>query len=139
MAVEITAIIDERYLNMIRDQRQSNFELLRIILMLMIVGLHTLFHGGALPLLTPEHANYYIANTYESLFIVAVNCFIIISGYFRIKGSIKKVLKIEFQILFYSISIFVIFVVFNRDYFSIKEMFRSFTPVISTGGISFFV
>ena len=43
--------------------RKSNFELLRIVCMIMIVTLHTLGHGGAL-----NNTNVFSANFFGSLF-----------------------------------------------------------------------
>ena len=70
--------------------RQSKFELLRIICM---VGVIT---GHALQSLYELHtANFSVLNTAQILLmnicIVAVNCFVMISGYFRIRQSWKGI------------------------------------------------
>ncbi len=92
-----------------QKSRDSNFELFRIVLMIMVISIHYLLHGGVLKNLTPDDTNYYIVNIIYSCIRVAVNCFVLISGYFGIKFNIKKLIKFELQILFYSISIFIIF------------------------------
>lgn len=96
--------------------RDSNFELLRIICMLMIVCLHVFGKGGALDRLTPADINYYVCYGVESLFIVAVNCFILVSGYFGIKFNTKKLLSLTHQVWFYSLVIFIIFFSFFSIY-----------------------
>ena len=62
--------------------RKSNIELLRIILIIMIITLHYLNGGigGALSNTNPNTFNYYLITFIESLCIVAVNVFIIITG-----------------------------------------------------------
>ena len=52
--------------------RKSNFELLRIIAIIMIIGLHYFngSMGGALRNVVPGEFNYYFAYLFESLFII---------------------------------------------------------------------
>jgi hypothetical protein len=114
-----------------RTERESNFELLRIILMIMIIGIHYLLHGGALANLHLWDSNYYTANVLQSFFIIAVNCFILISGYFGIKFRITKLLKLEFQILFYSIAIFIIFIFTGMIKLNFHELKMAVTPTFS--------
>jgi len=86
-------------------ERSSNFELLRIVLMLMIIVLHY-FNGGMGGLfgaVESETINYYLAHFLESLCIIAVNVFVIITGYFSCKKTIIKISKI---INLYGLSIF---------------------------------
>ena len=89
-------------------KRNSNFELLRIIAMVMIVSLHTLGHGGGLNNTTVNSINFIFNHILESLSIVAVNIFILISGYFGIKSysSVKSKISLLYkQMIFYSIII----------------------------------
>lgn len=67
--------------------RQSNMELLRIISMAMVVGLHYFngtMGGGALSKLTTSNYNYYVTYLFLSLFVVSVGCFVPIKWYFQI-------------------------------------------------------
>ncbi|WP_157784290.1 acyltransferase family protein [Treponema primitia] len=64
-------------------ERQSNFELLRLLCMFFILFLHVF--GGALDIVGTSIS----ATIFESFFVVAVNCFVLISGYFSIKASWK--------------------------------------------------
>lgn len=87
--------------------RQSNFELLRIISMFMIVGLHYFngSMGGALAEIDNSSPNYYVAFLFESLFIVSVGCFILITGYFSINKksiNLNKVVELLVQMDFRS-------------------------------------
>ena len=92
---------------MIKIKRESNFELLRIISMFMIVVLHVLNHGGIYKSTNIYSNDFIIVNLIESLSIVGVNCFVLISGYFGINSrfSFRKCMKIYIQVIFYSIII----------------------------------
>lgn len=64
-------------------RRQANFELLRMLAMLMVVTMHFLSHTGSLP----EAGNGLTERTVaailiEAFCIVAVNVYVFISGYF---------------------------------------------------------
>ena len=94
-------------------ERKSNFELLRIVCILMIIVLHYCNEsiGGALSNVAFGTTNYYIINILESLCIVAVNIFILITGYFSCdKKSIRvsKIFKILSMCLCYGIIIYII-------------------------------
>ena len=67
-----------------KKNRSSNFELLRILLILMIIILHycNTRMGGVLQNVKESTANYYFIHFVESACIVAVNVFILITGYF---------------------------------------------------------
>lgn len=90
--------------------RNSNIELLRIVLILMVISLHYLngadWGGGLLSHVTQGSLNYYIANFLESAFIMAVDTFIIITGYFSLnKTSIRiaKPIKLYSLLIFYGL------------------------------------
>lgn len=67
-----------------RDQRESNIELLRIILILMVIVLHYLNGnmGGELSHFERNSLNFFLGHIIESFSIIAVNVFIIITGFF---------------------------------------------------------
>ena len=88
-------------------KRKANFELLRLIAMLMVVALHYLGKG----LLLPEFSdgfptgNQCLAYLIESFSIVSVDAFVLLSGYFLVKAEFKceRVLQLVAQVLFYSL------------------------------------
>ena len=120
--------------------RNSNIELLRCICMLMIVYLHLLIHG-----VNGEFAAFNgnevlpttLLESFTTIFcMVAVNVFVIISGYFGINifdksGNIvySKILKNYLIVLFYSICISAVFLLVGR--ISLKEFVFSFLPVVT--------
>lgn len=80
-----------------KSKREASFEMLRIISMMMVVVLHYLNKGEILS----NRLEFWIL---EALAIVAVNVFVLISGYFMInsKFSLYKVIGILCQTIFYS-------------------------------------
>lgn len=94
-----------------KGKRQANFELLRVISMMMVIVLHYLSKGGLLDLQAETMGEgktvFWIL---EVLCIVAVNAYVLISGYFMVKTeySIPKIIGIWCQVFFYSVVIAVI-------------------------------
>ncbi|MDE6318119.1 MAG: acyltransferase [Lachnospiraceae bacterium] len=92
------------------NKRQANFELLRIAAMLMIITLHYLVKGGAatpFPFVAKDDPVGTLAWLIESFCIVAVNCYVLISGYFCVESVWKpgRVVSLLCQVLFYSLLI----------------------------------
>lgn len=113
------------------NPRQSNFELLRIIAMLFIIfhhlGIHANYSTATLASWKGGFVNFYI-----SLGKIGVNLFVFISGYFLVTGkfSWKKLLKLELQILFYSLGIYAIFVLSGVEKFDAFELVKCFFPLV---------
>lgn len=92
------------------SKRQANFELLRIVAMLMIISLHYLVKGGVaapFPFIVKEDPIGVFAWLIEAFCIVAVNCYVLISGYFLVESAWKprRVVSLLSQVLFYSLLI----------------------------------
>ncbi len=86
------------------QERQSNIELLRIISMLMVFLVHTNYFSLGAPvkedvLISPLTTFWRIFT--EQICIVGVNVFIIISGWFGIKPSLKRFCSLLFQVFFW--------------------------------------
>jgi hypothetical protein len=111
----------------------SNIELLRIILISMILCLHYFKYSGTLHTLKPSDLNYYPAFWLESLFIVAADCFVLITGYYQIneKFKLKKVIELWKQVIFYSVAISLIFWFGGIEPVTIPTMLQAFFPVIT--------
>lgn len=78
--------------------RQSNFELLRLFAMFLIIWYHLLCEG-----FLPFHSEYTILKSSYIVLHIAVVCFVLISGYFGIKPSIIGFLRLLGMIFIYSI------------------------------------
>lgn len=99
-----------------KSKRLANIELLRIIAMLMVVMLHYLGKGELLPKIALDmDVNGYIAWILESLSIVSVNVYVLISGYFLVESEFKpkKIVKLVLQVLFYTILITILALAFG--------------------------
>lgn len=113
--------------------RESNFELLRIVCMIMIIMVHTLGHGGALSNINVGSTNFYVGNFLEAISIVAVNCYLLVSGFFGVnsKYKVSKVINIYLQVIFYSIVISSLFWIYRIEYIEIKSLIKTIFPIIS--------
>ncbi len=113
--------------------RNSNIELLRIVLMLMVILLH--FNndsmGGAFNYVKDLPVNNFILYFFESLSICAVNCFMIISGYFLAYNKTVKLSKIvdllSIVILYNFFNLF-LSILLDEQVFSIKSLIGCFIP-----------
>ena len=89
-------------------KRQANFELLRIVAMLMIIALHYLVKGNiAMPYTESREVVNYAAWLAEAFSIAAVNCYVLLSGYFLVESEWKpgRIVSLLCQVLFYSLLI----------------------------------
>lgn len=117
-----------------KQGRQANFELLRIVAMVMIVGLHYLVKGGAIT--TPLDGlttTGYVAWFLEAFFLVAVNIYVILSGYFGLdmKYSWKRPLRIWGQVWFYSVVIGMLCMIIGLQQFDIYQVFMYLFPAVT--------
>lgn len=91
----------------VKTQRMANLELLRCIAMMMVAVLHYLGKGGLLADLTGERlaAGETAAWLLECFCIVAVNVYMLISGYFLGQSSFKlsRLIQLWLQIWVYSV------------------------------------
>ena len=97
-----------------KKERMANLEVLRCVAMMMVVVLHYLGKGGLLPDLTaPLSAQDMAAWLLEAFCIVAVNVYMMISGYFLCESSFKlsRLLTLWLQLWLYSVGIGVLAVV----------------------------
>ncbi len=119
-------------------KRQANFELLRIIAMYMVVVMHylnhtvdSMFFGGGLSGLRTA------AILLDSLCIVAVNVYVLISGYFLSAApfSWRRVVRLIAQTLFYTVLIPLLLAAFGvlpaSEAFSVYHIWNSIFPVQS--------
>lgn len=118
------------------NERNYGIDLLRLVSMFLVCLRHTLSQGGVLA------ASSEISNAiYSFLFILtssAVDCFAIISGYFATNKKIKfeKIIKMWFQVLFYSfgisLAINVLRIVFSSpEGFELSYVISSLFPLLN--------
>lgn len=116
-------------------KRVVSMELLRIIAMMMVVMLHYLGKGKLLDSLTGEISmNGYAAWILESFSIVAVNIYMLISGYFLVNSRfrISRVIELICQVLFYTILVEIILVVcgfVEKDVLTLNRLLEIVFPL----------
>ncbi|HIZ05884.1 MAG TPA: hypothetical protein H9818_08530 [Candidatus Phocaeicola gallistercoris] len=111
-------------------QRQSNIELLRIVTMFLVLVVHADF----MALGEPKPNDMYLQPLstvarilMESLSIVCVNVFVLVSGWFGIRPNVKGVTKFLFQSFFFLFAIYAFFLMigegekFSVDYLFMKD------------------
>lgn len=85
-------------------KRNLSMDILRIIAMICIVGIHLVqsniglkdIESGTIPA-----GEYIPLSFFNNLFIIGVNLFFLLSGYFKINFRISKVLSLVFKVYFY--------------------------------------
>ncbi len=118
--------------------RKSNLELFRILTMLFIIAHHYVVNSGLAATTGPILAN---PLSWRSLFLLVfgafgktgINCFLLITGYFMCKSQItaKKFFKLFFEVIFYKILIWLIFILTGYEAFSLKGLLGTLWPIRS--------
>ena len=111
--------------------RNSNIELLRIISIILIVVSHYCTHGGVVTSDLELGINRFILEAFK-LGHLGLILFVLIAGYFLINSKgikIKKVLRLIFQVVFYSITIYLILLLLRVEPFSFKSLIMNILPI----------
>lgn len=116
---------------MVRNKRETGFELLRIIAMFLIGAVHVMNYGGLL--------NNAAENTLKghyliyAFFTVSVNVFVLISAYFMVTSKLKvtRILKLWLQVVTYSVITYLISSLFIDYNFSFRQLIKSFLPILT--------
>ena len=114
------------------SSRASNFELLRILAMLLILVLHANFLTFRFPSQVAIHTRPLLALGQvwsEALAIVGVNVFILISGYFSIRARIKGIVNLLFQALFYTFGVYCTLMILGIEPFDQGTFVDSLMPL----------
>lgn len=112
--------------------RASNFELLRLLAMLLVLILHAnylTFHFPTTEALHSQPLGSLGRIWSEALAIVGVNVFVLISGYFGIRLRIKGMVSLLFQAAFYTVGIYLTLVALDLEPFQTKAFLRTFFPL----------
>lgn len=127
---------DNIEINMIKV-RQSNFELLRILCMLGVLCSHILQSLYADLNTAVNYPAHHLQVFLMSMSIIAVNCFVLISGYFRIKQSWKGFVNLFTQCAFYAITFSAIGLVLHEV--SLMDALKRSVFALSESGMWFIV
>ncbi len=120
----------------IGKERDSNFELLRIFAIFMIIVSHFCYHGGVLENVVSEKITTNLIITQILYFQNwTISVFIMITGYFMIKSkaNYKKIINLIIEMFFYSIVFMGIFYGLNIVKFDIKRCISNIFPIFWSG------
>lgn len=139
----------------IHKNRNSNFELLRIFSMLMIIGHHLACHGVQHCLDSDSYILYNQGSSFHQLFVnfllpggnVGVGLFFMLTGFFQVDKKKFSLLKLLIESFFYGILLYIVFgatELIGIEHFSlsIKESFSFLAKSLLTplsGGAWWFV
>lgn len=120
----------------VQNQRQSNFELLRIVSMFMIVFWHVLLHTYILN--NSSGTLHYIASFIYILLSVHINSFVLVTGYFQYKKAVKvkKVINLIGQVWFYNVLFVLLTLILGFKDLTPLEIFKDST-FLNMGGYWF--
>lgn len=116
--------------------RNSNMELLRIILMLFIIMHHIFVHAlDAVPKPPPENLGIDDFGVWfvNNCVYVGVNCFLLISGYFGIKLSFSKLARIYLQCSIIALLCYVFHILYSGEAITTDIFLWVLLPISNTG------
>lgn len=122
-------------------QRESNIELFRIVLMLMIIAHHYVVNSGVEGLY--DYSNVSGNQVFLELWgwggKVGVNCFLLVTGYFMCRGHFtwRKFLRLYLEVKFYKLAIALIFVLAGRQALTAGYCFNTVFNVAVFMGTTF--
>ena len=110
-----------------KKERNSNYELMRIVSMFMIIIWHIIIHSHILN----NYSNYQLKKVLEfilDIIVIHVNSFILVTGYFQSTNKFKqsKVWSLIGSNLFYKVVIVIIFTLFINLKLTNSEYVREF-------------
>ena len=122
-----------RLRNTIIRQRQSNIELLRILLILGIILLHynNVGIGKAFYYVDYNSFNYVLLHIFESVAIVGVDLFVLVSGYFLCRDEQRdymKPLQLILQVIIFSVAIYLCKIGVGKAVFNLKSLVGCLIP-----------
>ena len=123
----------------INSERLSNLDLIRIVAMLLIILSHALTYGGVIENAGLFSFQYYFATVLKGISRLAINLFVLVSGYFLYKSEFKlhKLILLISPVFFYSVIIYFVLSTTGIIDFSISGVVYSIFP--TTLGLYWFV
>lgn len=112
-------------------KRNSNIELLRIVLMSFVITLHYNGAGGHALEMYTSGVNFYFTRFTEAFGICAVDCFVLISGFFlsyNRKIKVKKILHILIVVIGLKFFDFLFQILIDGNNFSLRSFVACFLP-----------
>lgn len=118
--------------NVTKKTRDSNIELLRLIAMFLVLVVHADFWSLGCPtqeetLATPMNA--FCRFFFESLSVICVDVFVLISGWFGIRANAKSFCNFVFQCLFFTVGIYAVALSVGLTSLSLKGLLGCFAMI----------
>lgn len=121
--------------NHCKRSRNVAFDILRLVAMLMVTMLHITGHGLQEAQIEPFSGPYWITLFLNTFSLVAVNCFVLISGYFLSAQtiSLKRLAALWLQVWTYSVMVYVILCLIPRVdvHFRLSTLVECLCPLLS--------
>ena len=116
-----------------KTERNIAIEILRILAMILIIFQHFMEYGGIKDGTSLGDPMYPFVYYMYGLVQIAVNCYILISGYFLVtsKFKFKKLLVLWIEVVFYAVFLYLLTVVSGYCEFSVITFASCFVPVIT--------
>ena len=116
-----------------KTKRLANIELLRIISMFFIVLVHYLGRGGVYAAAKPLSVMYGVTTVMDAIVIVAVNVYILISGYVLAESSFKykRLVDIVLQVFTISVGFYAIMLLLGQITFSVSGLVYAVLPILT--------
>lgn len=117
---------------LLKKPRNLGIDLLRAVSMLMVIVLHLVGNGGIVAACEQGSVKYYALSMIHMLSYCAVNLYGITSGYVMCQGRFRlsKIVKLWATTVFWGVTVSCLFVVWEPEAFSIKELISAFLPLL---------
>lgn len=120
-------------MSQLKNNRNQGLDLLRIICMLMVVTLHYYGHGCLVgDQLVPGTTNWFLGNLLYPFSLVAVNCVVLLSGYFQCTSrfKLKRMVSTWVQVAIYSVGLYIAAKLLFGG-FSVSALLKNALPVVT--------
>lgn len=113
------------------EKREYGIELLRIMLMFMIVIGHFFTHSGIREEVKFISYNWITTWLIQAFTVGAVNCFVLVTGFYQVKSKFKiiKIINLWISVFFYSVLLYFISCIIGFSDFSIGTFLKIILPI----------
>lgn len=120
-------------LSKVDNHREYGLDILKVLSMLMVIGIHLVGHGGLGRAYAPGSAGDWVVSLGEIAVFPAVNCFVLVSGYLLSALPFKafRIVRVWLPAAFWSIVIQCVFFLTDQDSISLGKAVYTFLPVLS--------
>ena len=114
-------------------ERRISLDLYRILCMFLITTVHIDGYSKLLRVIDLGHYNFYLLNVLSVFQRFSITGFVLISAYFLVDSADtrKKIISFWLQLIFFSLTIFLLVCGLDPAAFSMKYLFKSLFPVFS--------